>query len=113
MKNIARLLVINIMLASFLLMGAKPVNKKPLVNNSVEITEPQPPLDLSLPVQLPNIVDEPINLEPEKNIEKPNAFSPKEKQRAIELKGKLIMSPDTEKRRSTVDGAGVTMDMKL
>jgi hypothetical protein len=88
-------------------MGAKPVNKK------VENTEQKKSLDLSLPASKPNKVDEHINLEPEKTIEKPNAFAPKQKPRDIELKGKLIMSPETEKRRSTVDGAGVVMDLKL
>ena len=98
---------------SFLLIAAKPENKKPaLVNNKPE-TALQKPLDLSLPNPQPKPVDETLNLELQKTTEQPNIFSSKKKPRDFELKGKLLMSPDTEKSRSTVDGATVTMDLKL
>lgn len=105
--------ILSIALVSFLIMGAKPIARKTPDTHTAENTVPKKPLDLSLPITQLNKTDDTLNLEPEKTSEKPNVFAPKVKEQAIKLKGKLIMSPETEKRRSTVDGAGVTMDLKL
>jgi hypothetical protein len=97
-----------------LLMGAKPIAKTKKQTDSVntEVVE-QKPLDLTLPKKPLAPLDEHINLEPEKTTEQPNVFNPKKKEEKVKFNGRLTVSPDTEKKPSTVDGASVTMDMKL
>ncbi|MEI8207840.1 MAG: hypothetical protein WCG16_01460 [Methylococcales bacterium] len=91
---------------------------------SIEVTEDnkptkfdvlEKPLDLSIPLKGVDSVDLKMNNKKDE-ADQLNSFfesKPKKQQRSLELNGNFLMSPEPEaERRKTVDGAGISINVK-
>lgn len=86
-------------------------------NPALEAQPPKPPLDLSVPFKSPS--DDALNGSEAPQADKVSQLDglfdppPKKTSRPIELKGRLIDSPDPEQeKRKSVDGASIMIDIK-
>lgn len=104
---------------------AKPIQDKPQTKNSATkepLDKPsavaKPPLDLTMPLKAADEADESA---PAVEKSPPNAThmddlfmnKPKTADLPFQLKGDLLISPEPEvEKKKTVDGAGITIDIK-
>ncbi len=78
-------------------------------------SEPQKPLDLSIPYTDVDRSDRITELDTETSIQTANIFAGenKKKTRPVQIDGKLLMSPEPEiEKQKSADGAGIVINLK-
>jgi hypothetical protein len=84
-------------------------------NDLAKPSEPQKPLDLSIPFTNSDKSDRLTDLNTEGSIQKANIFAGenRKKTQPVQIDGKLLMSPEPEiEKLKSADGAGIVINLK-